>query len=367
MTQGVASSNFPRVVGDAKKNQPADPHQDPRGALHDVSNALTVMLGWVSEARAPGATPESVAYALRIIEQRARAARNLARRSIGADAPGADEHDQLDVVVRETVDSLAVEANRAGVRLALEAGTRTRIDFSGDLSQVVTNIVLNAIAHAPRGTDVIVMTSLSDDADHVYVDIEDRGPGVPVPRRDSVFEGDSTRAGGAGVGLPHARAVARAAGGEVEIVPSVAGACFRVTWPTHGPAAAAPRSTARELVLQGLQVLIIEDDSDVIALLETALEARGATLRVARTADQMRSRLAEGPPDAVLVDLSPIESDVAGALRLLRSTAPEANLVLMTGSANAAAVPQAEAEGLRWVRKPFEVAEIVSVLTSRDA
>lgn len=371
MTQERASSSFPTTVAEPKQTEPkktdapADPHRDSRGALHDVSNALTVMLGWVAEARSPDATPEAVAYALRIIEHRARAARNLARRAIGAEVSQAEENDQVDAILRETVDSLAVEATRAGVRLSLEARSRARIHWSSDLSQVVTNIVLNAIAHAPRGTDVIVM-STSGDEGQVHVDIEDRGPGVAPPRRDSIFEGDTTRKGGAGVGLPHARAIARAAGGEVELVPSVAGACFRVTWPSRDNPAIAPRSTARELVLEGLQVLLIEDDADVIALLETALGARGATLKVARTSDQMKSRLAEGVPDAVLVDLSPIEGDVAGALGMLRRTAPEALLVLITGSANASAVPAAATDGIRWVRKPFEVAEIVGVLANRD-
>ena len=64
-----------------------DPKRAALGALHEVSNALTVLLGWVAEAREPDATPEEVERALRIIEQRGRAARDLARRAIGAKVP----------------------------------------------------------------------------------------------------------------------------------------------------------------------------------------------------------------------------------------------------------------------------------------
>src|ERR1700722_11637231 len=49
-----------------------DPRRDVTGALHDVSNALTVMLGWLGEARAAGASREAIDDALRIVEQRAR-------------------------------------------------------------------------------------------------------------------------------------------------------------------------------------------------------------------------------------------------------------------------------------------------------
>ena len=347
-------------MADPKKA--ADPYEDLKGTLHDVSNALTVMLGWVGEARAPGATPESVAYALRILDQRARAARDLARRAIGAGSESADQPELLDAILRETVDALAVEANRAGVRVSLDAKSRARIHASGDLSQVVTYILLNAFAHAPQGTDVLVSVAVSEG--EAYVDIEDRGPGVPQPRRDSIFEGDSKRKGGAGVGLPHARAVARASGGDVELVPSVAGACFRITWPCLEGAAAAPRSTARELVLQGMRVLVVEDDADVINLLDAALEARGASLVAARTAAEMKARLAEGAPDAVLVDLSPIADDIAGALSALRRAAPEAALVLITGSAAGSA--PVTADDIQWLRKPFDMNELVAALTRRD-
>jgi hypothetical protein len=64
----------------------ADPHRDVTGALHDVSNALTVLLGWVTEARTGRGSPEQVNRALAIVEERARTARDLARRAIGAQA-----------------------------------------------------------------------------------------------------------------------------------------------------------------------------------------------------------------------------------------------------------------------------------------
>ena len=78
----------------------ADPHRDVTGALHDVSNALTVLLGWVTEARAASASPEQLAHALAIIEDRARAARDLARRAIGAAHEAIDQREEsLDAVV----------------------------------------------------------------------------------------------------------------------------------------------------------------------------------------------------------------------------------------------------------------------------
>src|SRR5579885_1885217 len=93
-----------------------DPKRDALGALHEVSNALTVLLGWVAEARDPSATREDVQHALRIVEQRARAARDLARRAIGAKiAPPGDA--DVDALLNEVLESLALEAERAQVRI----------------------------------------------------------------------------------------------------------------------------------------------------------------------------------------------------------------------------------------------------------
>ena len=111
-----------RVLGD-----PKDPHRDLACVLHDVSNALTVLLGWVGEAKRPDASPEAVAYALAIVEQRARIARDLARAAIGA--PRIDEQRSIGEIVGEVLVALRVEAARAGTGLVSNAwqhGTKQR-------------------------------------------------------------------------------------------------------------------------------------------------------------------------------------------------------------------------------------------------
>ena len=101
-----------------------DPHRDLAGVLHDVSNALTVLLGWVGEARAADATPETTAYALTIVEQRARIARDLARHAIGS--PRIDEQLPAGEIAREVEDALAVEASRAGATMIVNGAGSSR-------------------------------------------------------------------------------------------------------------------------------------------------------------------------------------------------------------------------------------------------
>lgn len=342
--------------------QRSDPHADVAGALHDVSNALTVLLGWVAEARAPGASPESVAHALAVIEQRARAARDLARRAIGADPAVEGAEHPLEGVLDEVVDALLVEAQRAGVRIML-SGRTAGVAVSGgeEVAQIVTNVVMNALAYAPRGSTVTLEVSAS--AQTVTVDVADEGPGIARERRGGIFEGQSTRMGGSGLGLKHSRAVARAAGGDLALIPSLRGACFRLTWPRSEVLPLAPPSAPVAPVLQGIRVLVVEDDEHVMLLLETALRARGALVTAARTLEQLLAAVQKTSHDAALIDLSPIATDVEGAIGALRERSPEASLVFISGSA-VGLPPALEERSVRWVRKPFEVSELVAVLTS---
>jgi CheY-like chemotaxis protein/two-component sensor histidine kinase len=338
---------------------PSDPHRDLAGVLHDVSNALTVLLGWVGEARAPGATPEAVAYALTIVEQRARIARDLARHAIGS--PRIDEQRSLGTIVDEVCTALVVEAQRTDVRVIVKSPEVTaQVAGALDLAQVLTNLVLNALAYAPRGTAVDVIVTIDDEGCEVVV--ADDGPGVTVDRREGIFQGDSLRPGGTGVGLRHSRALARAWGGDVELLQHEGkGARFCVTWPRVDAIPRPPVSTARVSSLSGMRVLVVEDDVAVTQLLETALEARGAEVTLAATAAQLTASLAKGPFHAALVDLSPIASDAAGALAALRAGSPGATVVLVTGNADGA--PEAASgPNVELVRKPFEVREVLAIL-----
>jgi CheY-like chemotaxis protein len=331
--------------------------------LHDVSNALTVLLGWVGEARAPGAGPEAVTYALSIIEQRARLARDLARHAIGA--PRIDEQRELGAVIDEVARALEVEAARTGTRLVVH-GIEATAKVSGalDVSQVLTNLVLNALSHAPRGTPVEV--AVTEEADRCIVTVTDEGPGVAPERHRSIFVGDSLRLGGTGIGLRHSRALARAWGGEVQLVVEeparpAKGACFRIVWPRVDALPRPPVSSARVPDLLGVRVLVVEDDVAVTQLLETSLGARGAEVCVATNASALSRTLMDGPFDAVLIDLSPIAGDPAGALARVRAGSPCAVIVLVTG--NADVLPEALAsEAIELVRKPFEVREVVAAI-----
>jgi two-component system OmpR family sensor kinase len=150
---------------------------------------------------------------------------------------------------RRPVDlaSLAAEAvQRArivapGRPVTLEAAEPVIVDGDeGRLTQVIDNLIGNAIQHTPPGSPVTVAVTVS--AGHAELTVADHGPGMTAEQASRVFErfyrtdGARTRArGGAGLGLAIASSLAAAHGGEitVETAPGK-GAAFCLRLPQAG-------------------------------------------------------------------------------------------------------------------------------------
>jgi two-component system OmpR family sensor kinase len=117
------------------------------------------------------------------------------------------------------------------------AGGPTPVDADpGRVTQILANLLENARRHGPP--DGTVRIVLSSDAEAAALDVADEGPGIPEADRERVFDRlvrlDDARtrdAGGAGLGLPIARALARAHGGDLRAVDSEVGARLRLTLP----------------------------------------------------------------------------------------------------------------------------------------
>ncbi|WP_068180467.1 HAMP domain-containing sensor histidine kinase [Mycobacterium sp. UM_CSW] len=104
------------------------------------------------------------------------------------------------------------------------------------LAQILSNLLDNARRYTPEAGAIHVDLRSRDHAAEVTV--TDTGPGIPDDERDRIFERlvrlDAGRArdhGGAGLGLPIARALARAHGGELTCLPREGGAQFRLSLP----------------------------------------------------------------------------------------------------------------------------------------
>ncbi len=351
-----------REVDGTRAGKPGE--KELAGALHEVSNALTVVLGWLEtaeDARDVG----KLQAALSVAREHARRGRSLARRAIGAEDELTLDHRDARSLVEFAAMSVMPRANERNVRLEVNAasGADVALGDDGPALQILTNLLLNAMDFSPPGRAVRVR--VERESTRVVFTVEDEGPGIPEARRATLFaEPHSTRRGGAGIGLSHSQRLARESGGDLRLVPTERGACFELTWPVAASRTDVLAAERGSVSLTGARVLVVEDDPAIASLLTLSLEARGADVIVAPDGPSLATLLAGRPVvDAALVDLSPLEGHLAESLDAIRLGSPEAVVLLVSGQPTG--IPE-EAEGrfAAWVRKPFEMSELIETLGS---
>jgi signal transduction histidine kinase len=131
----------------------------------------------------------------------------------------------LVAIVRGVVDAAGVLAAAEGVTIAVSgpASAIAPVD-EATVARAVSNLVDNAVRHAPPDStvevDVEVRTERGDGGyEAVAIAVTDHGPGVPAHDRDRIFERfwRGRAGGGTGLGLPIARQIALAHGGDLTV------------------------------------------------------------------------------------------------------------------------------------------------------
>ncbi len=148
-------------------------------------------------------------------------------------------------------DSSAVALDH---RFSLVPGRPVVVEGDSErLAQVAHNLVRNAVAHTPPGTEVRVSTGVAGPMGYILV--SDNGPGIAdaeLPRVfDRFYQGDPSRSvAGTGLGLAIVRAIAEALGGSAEVLSTTGpGASLRVKIPLAG-GSAVQRGLASEVALE---------------------------------------------------------------------------------------------------------------------
>jgi two-component system, OmpR family, sensor kinase len=214
------------------------------GVAHELRTPITLISGYARN-------PEHLALIRSEAERMGRLVSDLL--DIARDDTG-----QL-VLNRQRLD-VEQELLKAYERLAGHAGARLRLrapregpalEASGDadrLQQCLTNLVENALKHAPEGSLIELFATAADAG--VVVHVRDRGAGVPDPEKETIFErfvqGSSSRAApaarrGSGIGLSVVRLLMRRMGGEARVVDGPGGgADFQLSLPPFTPSKRPP-------------------------------------------------------------------------------------------------------------------------------
>jgi len=149
----------------------------------------------------------------------------------------------LNACLQQSVDTLAPYARQHGFSLQTVFADLPSLCFDRDaVSQILVNLVDNAVKYAAAAEDKTIWIRTSLDARHVTIEVEDRGPGVPAAQRQKIFEqfyrmeSEATRqTQGTGLGLALVMRFAEAHRGYVRLrTAHPLGAVFQVALPRPG-------------------------------------------------------------------------------------------------------------------------------------
>jgi signal transduction histidine kinase len=224
------------------------------GIAHELGTPLNVVQGRARLIRDREIEGDDTIESARIVLEQAERMTALIRQLLDFARPRALQKASLRVggLVQRVFELVAMIAREANVELVLaEAGDNVRVDADeGQLHQVLTNLVINAIHAMPDGGTVEIVTRLATATPPPYVDstaaswvaieVRDGGIGMDLATRDRIFEPFFTTkqvGDGTGLGLSVSWGIVREHGGWIDVQSEPgAGSTFTVWLPRGGAA-----------------------------------------------------------------------------------------------------------------------------------
>jgi PAS domain S-box-containing protein len=365
---------------------------------HELRSPMNSILGWARMLRTDHLSEAKAEKALETIERNAVLQSQLISDLLDATAVFTGK-------LRLRIGSCdLVEITEAALEVVRPAAAAKEIDLlaqydaeaipvEGDperLQQVIWNLLANAVKFSPRGGSVDLTVRL--EGERVRIEVKDQGKGIGPEFLPHVFDAFSQedarttrRHGGLGLGLSIVRHLVEAHGGRIEAESDGegSGATFKVELPRGGRRAEAPAFKRESRVppapasmprlmppsLDGLSVLVLDDDNDARELITEVLRAKGAHVMEADSAEDALRAVTEKRPQVIVSDIGMPGVDGYMFLRRVRELPAERGgqtpAIALTAYGSAADRSRALLSGFqRHLAKPVEPALLVTELAT---
>jgi PAS domain S-box-containing protein len=355
---------------------------------HELRSPLSAVLNWLQLLRGGFLDSTKATNALEVIDRNTRLQVKLIEDLVDISRIRAGkltvEVAELDLrsVVEAAIENIRAVAAKKTVVLDYDLG-RQPLHILGDatrLQQVFDNLLSNAIKFTPSGGRVGVEVRRA--GGKAVVCVRDTGQGIAARYIDKIFDRfaqvDSTitrRHQGLGLGLTiaqhlvtlHRGRIAAQSDGENR------GSTFTVWLPLADLASVAPEASARETsvpnTLQGLRVLVVDDDVDNLEASSGILTAAGARVATASSVTEALTRFDEDTRDVVVTDLAMPDRDGFALLRAIRRSeetgGEKTPIICLTAFSDLDHQARAKIDGFdRHLVKPVSAPEFVEAVVS---
>ncbi|MCL1473616.1 PAS domain S-box protein [Argonema antarcticum] len=376
---------------------------------HELRTPLNSILGWAQMLRTRNLNEALTKKALETIERNAKQQVMLINdildvsRIIRGKIRLSIQPVNLVRIIEQAIETIkpAAEAKAIQVESALDVVVG---EVKGDpdrLQQIVGNLLSNAVKFTPEGGRVEVrlqklqieeeklqseILNLKSEISYAQIQVSDNGKGIGAEFLPHVFEGfrqeDSsiTRVeGGLGLGLTIVRRLVELHGGTVQAFSEGEGKGS--TFTLKLPIAAMRHSQSMPLIVRnpekfntlwaidGLRVLVVDDDVDTCDLIATVLTQYGAQVRAVYSANEAMEAIEQLKPDVLVSDIGMPEEDGYTLIRKVRQMETEKG-----GKIRAIALTAFARDEDRWnaiqagfqmhVSKPVEPAKLATVVAA---
>lgn len=314
---------------------------------HELRTPLTAIVMWVSMLRRGIPDAEVLAKALDVIDRSTKAQVRLIEdvldlsRIVSGKLALDLQPCELVGIVKAAVD--AVRPAAAARNITLDVQLNQSVDHAAidaiRMQQVVGNLLDNALKFTPVGGRVGL--TLSSGPSEVRIEISDTGDGIDAAVMPYLFDPfrqvDSTtrrKAGGLGLGLSIVKHVVEAHRGTVEVTSEGLGqgSTFTVRLPTavgeevnpcddrlHRAAEQAKDADLPLVRVDGLRVLVVDDETDAREAMVMVLTQAGAVVTAASSAAEALQQLPNAQPEVLVSDIGMPDQDGFDLIRQVRA------------------------------------------------
>ncbi|MBD2296969.1 PAS domain S-box protein [Anabaena sphaerica FACHB-251] len=308
---------------------------------HELRSPLNPILGWSKLLQEGRLDEKTSLIALQTIERNAKLQTQLiedlldvSRILRGKIALNTCPVNMVAVVesALETV-RLATEAKQIQMQTVVTLDNGQVFGDAARLQQIIWNLVSNAVKFTPDGGQVEIR--LDQIGTYVQIQVQDTGKGISPDFLPCVFDyfrqedGTTTRKfGGLGLGLAIVRNLTELHGGTIQAdSPGVGqGATFTLQLPLmpgYSPINQNADQPQQVLSLNGIKVLVVDDDTDTREFVAFLLEQERATVITATTANEALIALIQFKPNILLSDIGMPDMDGYMLMQKVRSLPPE--------------------------------------------
>jgi signal transduction histidine kinase/ActR/RegA family two-component response regulator len=367
---------------------------------HELRTPLTAIIGWSHMLRDGKLDKATVARAIETIERNARSQAQLVEdildvsRVVTGKLRLKIEPVDASSVINAAIDAVQLAADAKNIRLevTLDPSARHVAGDAARLQQVVWNLLSNAIKFTPASGRVEVR--LERAGSHVQIRVSDTGEGVSPDFLPFIFDrfrqadGTSTRRhGGLGLGLAIVRHLVELHGGTVRADSDGEGhgATFTISLPlavapkrakgrrtnTHSLSAVEGTNNSGKsfISLEGVQVLLVDDDQDTIKMLAAVLTESRAAVQTASSVAEALEMLRWYRPAVLVSDLAMPNEDgyaLIGKVRALDAgSGVQTPAVALTAYVRVEDRARALSAGFNmFVPKPVEPNELIAAIAN---